>query len=60
MIFVVFDSKGDIRQCSRNWPMARSALDMLIAENNGCPQLKIYSDFLFCYLHPILADRWLR
>jgi len=32
MYFKVFDADGDLRFESDNWPMARSALDLVISE----------------------------
>lgn len=44
MVFLVFDSSNHLRYISCSWPTARSALDMLVSEDSGCPRLKIYSD----------------
>ncbi len=36
MYFKVFDADDDLRFESDNWPMARSALDLVIAEGEKC------------------------
>lgn len=44
MVFLVYDSKNILRCVSQAWPMARSALDTLVAEDTGCPRLEIHQD----------------
>lgn len=47
MRFLIYDAAGKLRFQSRNWPMARSALDLVIQEAQepafpkGCPRLEI-------------------
>lgn len=41
MIFTVYDASGKLRFESTNWPMARSALDLVVSEGEECPQLLI-------------------
>lgn len=47
MHFYVFDASGTLRFESDNWPMARSALDLVICEagepvsSENCPRLAI-------------------
>lgn len=43
MIFLVFDSDGILRSITDNWPRARSALDMLVQIDVGCPRLEIHA-----------------
>ncbi len=44
MMFLIFDASKHLRYIFRSWPMARAALDKLVSEDTGCPDLKIYSD----------------
>lgn len=50
MYYLVYDSSGALRFKSDNWPMARSALDLVISETpepstvEGCPRLFIGPD----------------
>jgi len=47
MYFHVYDASGNLRFKSDNWPMARSALDLVISEgekDGQCPLLLIDSD----------------
>ena len=50
MYFFVYDASGKLRFKSDNWPMARSALDLVISETpepstvEGCPRLFIGPD----------------
>lgn len=50
MYFFVYDASGNLRFKSENWPMARSALDLVISETpepsttEGCPRLFIGPD----------------
>ena len=37
MYFFVYDASGKLRFKSDNWPMARSALDLVIQEAQECP-----------------------
>lgn len=41
MYFKVYDAGGTLRFESDNWPMARSALDIVVLEDKGCPRLEI-------------------
>ena len=47
MHYSVYDASGKLRFESDNWPMARSALDLVISETpepstvEGCPRLSI-------------------
>ncbi len=44
MYFLVYDAAGKLRFESGNWPMARSALDLVMSEgeeNGNCPDLLI-------------------
>lgn len=47
MRFYVYDTSGKLRFQSRNWPMARSAMDLVISEADRqtspehCPRLEI-------------------
>ena len=47
MRFLVYDVNGKLRFQSRNWPMARSAMDLVISEADrqtlleNCPRLVI-------------------
>lgn len=41
MIYTIYDASGKLRFESTNWPMARSALDLVISEGQECPQLII-------------------
>jgi len=44
MYFYVYDASGKLRFKSDNWPMARSALDLVIVEGQkgeDCPDLLI-------------------
>ena len=41
MIYTIYDASGKLRFESTNWPMARSALDLVISEGLECPQLVI-------------------
>lgn len=47
MRFYVYDASGKLRFQSHNWPMARSAMDLVISEADGqassenCPRLEI-------------------
>lgn len=47
MYFFVYDASGFLRFRSDNWPMARSALDLVISEADrqvlleNCPRLEI-------------------
>lgn len=44
MYFFVYDASGELRFKSGNWPMARSALDLVISEGvkgTACPFLLI-------------------
>jgi len=44
MNFQVYDASGKLRFQSDNWPMARSALDVVISEgekDGNCPDLQI-------------------
>lgn len=41
MYFKVYDASGKLRLECDNWPMARSALDLVVSEDNGCPRLEI-------------------
>jgi len=48
MLFQVYDAKGKLRFQGNNWPMARSALDVVISEgekDGRCPFLLIESEF---------------
>ncbi len=47
MIFLIYDSGGHLRCISRNWPLARAALDTVISDDIGCPRLEVYSDDIF-------------
>ena len=48
MYFFVYDARGKLRFKSDNWPMARSALDLVIQEAQesdcpeACPRLEIH------------------
>lgn len=48
MYFFVYDASGKLRFKSNNWPMARSALDLVIQEaqeldcRGNCPRLEIH------------------
>ena len=50
MYFFVYDASGKLRFKSDNWPMDRSALDLVISETpepstvEGCPRLFIGPD----------------
>ena len=50
MYYLVYDASGNLRFESENWPMARSALDLVISETpepsttEGCPRLFIGPD----------------
>lgn len=50
MYYLVYDASGALRFESHSWPMARSALDLVISEIpepstvEGCPQLFIGPD----------------
>jgi len=47
MYFQVYDASGKLRFKSGNWPMARSALDLVISEGEQggrCPLLLIDSE----------------
>ena len=47
MRFLVYDTNGKLRFQSRNWPMARSAMDLVVSEAGeqappeNCPRLEI-------------------
>lgn len=41
MYFKIYDAGGKLRFESDNWPMARSALDLVVSEAKGCPRLEI-------------------
>ena len=41
MHYFVYDASGKLRFESDNWPMARSALDLVVSEAKGCPRLEI-------------------
>lgn len=41
MYFLVYDAEKRLRFESYNWPMARSALDLVISEGKDCPRLEI-------------------
>ena len=41
MIYTIYDASGKLRFESTNWPMARSALDLVISEGLECPRLVI-------------------
>ena len=41
MYFYVYDADNYLRFQSDNWPMARSALDLVISEGKDCPRLEI-------------------
>lgn len=45
MRFLIYDASGKLRFQSRNWPMARSAMDLVISEADdqaeNCPRLEI-------------------
>lgn len=47
MYYLVYDASGELRFQGDNWPMARSALDLVILEAQGsdrpgdCPRLEI-------------------
>lgn len=47
MRFYVYDASGKLRFQSRNWPMTRSAMDLVISEADrqvlleNCPRLEI-------------------
>lgn len=45
MRFLVYDASGKLRFQSHNWPMARSAVDLVISEADdraeNCPRLEI-------------------
>ena len=41
MYFKIYDASGKLRFESDNWPMARSALDLVVSEDKGCPRLEI-------------------
>jgi len=64
MYFQVYDASGKLRFKSDNWPMARSALDLVISEgekDGRCPFLLIDSeswgiDPAYCYDVPKEAD----
>ncbi len=48
MYYYVYDATGKLRFQSDNWPMARSALDLVISETSApdfleeCPRLEIW------------------
>ncbi|MDE6456158.1 MAG: hypothetical protein K2L38_09705 [Dysosmobacter sp.] len=50
MYYLVYDASGELRFESGSWPMARSALDLVISETpepstmEGCPNLVIGPD----------------
>ena len=44
MYFKIYDASGKLRFESDNWPMARSALDLVVSENEGCPRLEIFQE----------------
>lgn len=41
-LFIIIDSHGYVRFVSYNWPMTRAALDAIVREGDGCPELKIF------------------
>lgn len=45
MYYLVYDASGTLRFQSENWPMARSAMDLVISEaddqSGNCPRLEI-------------------
>lgn len=44
MVFMVYDSKKVLRCVSKVWPLARAALDVVVAQDDGLPRLEIYAD----------------
>lgn len=44
MVFLVFDASDTLRCISDCWPVARSALDTVVAEDNGLPRLEIHAN----------------
>ena len=44
MVFLVYDHKNILRCISQSWPMAQSALDVLVSEDIGCPRLEIHPE----------------
>lgn len=42
MVFLVFDSQGQLYYYSTNWPQARAVLDFLVQKDVGCPRLEIH------------------
>lgn len=44
MYFKIYDAGGKLRFESDNWPMARSALDLVVSEDKGCPRLEIFQE----------------
>ena len=44
MVFMVYDSGGALRCVSQVWPLARAALDVVVAQDDGLPRLEIYAD----------------
>lgn len=39
MVYSVFTAQGDLLYNGGSWPMARAALDLIVLENKGVPQL---------------------
>ena len=42
MRFLIYDARGKLRFQSRNWPMARSALDLVIQEAQALKSIEMY------------------
>lgn len=47
MVFLVFDASDTLRCISESWPIARSALDSVVAEDDGLPRLEIHASAVY-------------
>lgn len=47
MLFIIFDAAGILRCVTDKWPVARSALDVVVQEDCGCPRLEVCQDSYF-------------
>lgn len=54
MLYLIFDSADILRCVSQSWPMARSVLDYLCAQDTGCPRLEIHAGVSLSYVDPCL------
>lgn len=41
MLFILRDAQGNALYEGRSWPMARAALDHILMNDDGCPELEV-------------------